>query len=386
MQAVNEETREELQRCPADPLLTKIYVEPTTACNLNCPICMRRSWSEPGGTMEMETFNRIVAGIDSMPSVRKMSFWGIGEPLLHPHIWEMVAMAKKQRLQTELITNGLLLDQEMAERLLGASLDTLIVSIEGGVSSGSETRPREGAPELVYQNVKNLHRLRRRMAKHNPETGIEFVLTRSNLSQLSEIPRIASTLEARSIILTNLLPYTEEQMDEILYWRPVAGVYPEAGSGSIPEIRIPSMDGLEEFTKPVRELLQLARDAGFLPRRPVGSGEYCPFIGEGSMTVSWDGGVSPCIALMHSYTCFVRGRRKAIREYKLGSVRQADLAEIWNSEEYRGFRARVSQFSFSPCLTCGGCHLSGANEEDCFGNPFPVCGDCPWARGIILCP
>lgn len=36
---------------PADPPLGKVYVEPTSACNLNCRTCMRRSWTEPVGTM-----------------------------------------------------------------------------------------------------------------------------------------------------------------------------------------------------------------------------------------------------------------------------------------------------------------------------------------------
>ncbi len=30
--------------------------------------------------------------------------------------------------------------------------------------------------------------------------------------------------------------------------------------------------------------------------------------------------------------------------------------------------------------------MAKTNEVDCFGNKFPVRGDCLWARGIILCP
>jgi len=35
---------------------------------------------------------------------------------------------------------------------------------------------------------------------------------------------------------------------------------------------------------------------------------------------------------------------------------------------------------------CGGCPLSETNGEDCYGNPAPVCGECFWAQGIVLCP
>lgn len=37
------------------------------------------------------------------------------------------------------------------------------------------------------------------------------------------------------------------------------------------------------------------------------------FVGEGSLVISWDGEVSPCVALMHSYSCYVMGRKKDIK-------------------------------------------------------------------------
>ncbi len=108
-------------------------------------------------------------------------------------------------------------------------------------------------------------------------------------------------------------------------------------------------------------------------------------MGEGAAAVAWDGGVSPCIALMHSYRCYVMGRQKDIRRYTLGNIADEPLPTIWEREEYRRFRTRVQRFDFSPCTDCGGCNLAETNEEDCFGNSFPVCGDCLWARGVLRC-
>ena len=114
--------------------------------------------------------------------------------------------------------------------------------------------------------------------------------------------------------------------------------------------------------------------------------DYCPFVWEGTMSISWDGSVSPCIALMHSYTCYVLGREKRIRGYKAGNIGEQSVLGIWNNQEYKAFRQRVLRFEFSPCINCGGCEMVDSNEEDCFGNTFPVCGDCLWARGAIRCP
>ena len=50
------ETSDGLLLRPSEPLLTKIYLEPTSKCNLHCRTCVRNSWKESGGTMTMQTF------------------------------------------------------------------------------------------------------------------------------------------------------------------------------------------------------------------------------------------------------------------------------------------------------------------------------------------
>ncbi|MCU0575401.1 MAG: SPASM domain-containing protein, partial [Desulfobacterota bacterium] len=114
--------------------------------------------------------------------------------------------------------------------------------------------------------------------------------------------------------------------------------------------------------------------------------DYCPFIREGSTSITWAGEVSPCIALMHSYLCYVLGRAKSIRRFSMGNIAGEGIADIWNKEEYRTFRSRVIGFDFSPCIHCSGCEYTDTNEEDCYGNPHPVCGDCLWSKRILLCP
>jgi MoaA/NifB/PqqE/SkfB family radical SAM enzyme len=79
-------------------------------------------------------------------------------------------------------------------------------------------------------------------------------------------------------------------------------------------------------------------------------------------------------------------REKKIRRYTLGNIAQEEITSIWKSEEYEKFRDTVKRFDFSPCTECGGCNYSETNEEDCYGNKFPVCGDCLWAKGVIQCP
>ena len=89
---------------------------------------------------------------------------------------------------------------------------------------------------------------------------------------------------------------------------------------------------------------------------------------------------------MHTYAYYFRGRRRRIRAYRAGNVNETPLGAIWSAEAYRRFRDRVRRFTFSPCLDCGGCDLRASNEDDCYANGFPTCGECLWAAGVIRCP
>jgi MoaA/NifB/PqqE/SkfB family radical SAM enzyme len=391
-----------LLRC-ADPALTQVYVEPTSLCNLDCRICVRKTWDEPTGFMSMPTYRRLIEGLGQMPSLRRVSFWGIGEPLLHPQIVSMVAMAKELGAETQIITNGLLLDNAKADGLVNAGLDRLIVSVDS-VSSESQADVRSG-DELaqVCQNLNYFRKIAgaapiytcegtivptdRDVATSNiPEIGIAYVLTKSNVQELGELRSLAISLGASFISLTNLLPYTEEMQGEILYSFSGARSNIVERSQWYPEISFPRVDVTPDLFNELPKLLGINNSFGGSHPLSLNKDNYCRFVEEGSIAVNWQGDVSPCIPLMHSYTCYIFERKKRFRSCILGNLGQSDLNEIWNSAEFKRIRDTILRFPFSPCTDCGGCDLSDSNEEDCQGNIFPVCGDCLWAKGVIQCP
>jgi len=298
---------------------------------------------------------------------------------------EMVTLAGKLGARTEIITNGLLLDAEMSEGMILAGLDTLVPSVDG-TTSASAAGARDGVDlDQVQQKVKALHAIRRAHWRTNPEIGLQFVVTRRNLSELPGLRRLAHDLEASLIVVTNLLPYSREFKEEITYWLAPGSQYSGARSRWSPDIGLPRLDARPEYLESLLGLLRHGGTIDPLLGNPLRAYGYCRFVREGTVAVAWDGGVSPCIALMHSYTCYVLGREKAIRRHTMGNVNDEGILRIYEREEYRRFRARVVAFDFSPCADCGGCEYAESNE-DCFGNEFPVCGDCLWARGIVQCP
>jgi wyosine [tRNA(Phe)-imidazoG37] synthetase (radical SAM superfamily) len=61
--------------------------------------------------MAEATFDRIIAGLPEFSPPPLVFFGGIGEPLMHPRLPEMIARAKALGSPVELITNGTLLTE-----------------------------------------------------------------------------------------------------------------------------------------------------------------------------------------------------------------------------------------------------------------------------------
>lgn len=364
--------------------LNKIYVEPTNRCNLNCLTCMRHSWDEPLGEMDWSVYQTLIDGLADFPGAKTIAFAGLGEPLLHKKFPEMVRLAHGRKIRTEMTSNAMLLTPSLAESLVEAGLDQFTVSIDG-TSNGSHGAIRSGASlEEITANVRRLHRLSEKESETPLRIGIEFVAMKRNLSELPELWRIANRIEASFVLVTNVLPYTADLQNEILYrLRPTS--YEGQGWPNNPLWMLPQMDWNQDTQGPLSLILRQQPNMSFLDINLNQRNNYCPFVRTGSLAVAWHGGISPCPPLLHSYTCFIMNRKKFFRRCEFGHLPGHALRMVWSNPEYSAFRERVRKFEFSPCTDCGGCNSAETNEDDCFGNPFPVCGDCLWARGVLRC-
>ena len=364
--------------------LRKIYVEPTNRCNLTCVTCIRNSWDEPFGDMTWPVFEALIDGLADFPGPKTMAFAGLGEPLLHERFPEMVRLAHECGLRTEMTSNAMLLTPTLAASLVEAGLDQLTVSIDG-VADDSHGAIRPGASlEAIKAHVGRLYRLAADARETPLRIGIEFVAMRRNIHELPALREIARSVRASFILVTNVLPYTAELQDEILY-QMGPSAYESQGEPDDPLWIMPHMDWCRETQEPLSRIMRQQPKLSFLDIGLNQRSNYCPFVMTGSMAVAWHGGVSPCPALLHSYRCFIRGRQKDFRRCEFGRLPDHSLLAIWSNPEYAAFRERVRLFDFSPCTDCGGCDWAEKNEQDCFGNPFPVCGDCLWARGVLRC-
>jgi len=364
--------------------LARVYIEPTSRCNLSCKTCIRNTWTEPLGDMSPETFDKIVVQLRRFDHLESVMFGGFGEPTAHSGILEMIGKAHTLGIRVEMTTNGTLLNEAMLEGLFKNRLDVLWVSFDG-TESESYQSIRDGASfQRVVSSLRALQKMNAR-SRHKIRVGISFVVLKRNISDLKNMDELARAVGADKVLVSNVLPYSEEMEKEMLCLLTLSmDTFTFASPKT--EISLPRLD-VTPFTRDTLfRLLQGYENLTLMGNKIFAETRSCRFIRDRTTFIRWDGKVSPCMGLLHSYQTYLYGNERKIRSYTLGDISQRTLYEIWNSREYRKFRDKMREFDFSPCYVCGGCTLFETNDEDCFGNAFPACGGCLWAQGVIQCP
>jgi len=113
------------------PLMVVLSV--TYSCNSRCPSCpyvnsgIRKSYKD-ALFMPTNLFEKIAKECGEHKVVIRLT--GGGEPLLHPHMIEMIEFAKAQGAKIGLITNGSLLTPQTVDRLLACGTDAIEISAD----------------------------------------------------------------------------------------------------------------------------------------------------------------------------------------------------------------------------------------------------------------
>ncbi len=288
-------------------------------------------------------------------------------------------------MRVEVITNGTLLTEKRSRQLIDAGLDVLWVSIDGATpESYADVRLGAALPRVIA-NLSRFRQMRRGSHFPTPKIGVAFVAMKRNINDLPEVLALGRRLGATLFSVSNVLPYAEDMQGDMLYTGTIRNIA-YLSSPHLPKLSLPKMDINDLTHQAFNAALNSGYNVNFAGNSLGGANDVCNFVQGGTMSIGWDGGVSPCWPLMHSHISYLHGKERRSRRHVVGQVAERRLNDIWLDPEYVAYRRRVQSFAFAPCTFCGGCDLSEANEEDCFGNTFPACGGCLWAQGVIQCP
>src|SRR5947208_5069723 len=144
-----------MQTLPTVELPTFLQIEPVGQCNLRCRMCpiqFRRDGPPhgPPAFMAWDTFTRL---LDDFPGLKELQLQGLGEPMMHPRFFDMVAYAAARGIKVGTNSNLTLLNPVRAERCVTSGLADLHVSIDGATAATYETIRVRAHLDRVLKNV-----------------------------------------------------------------------------------------------------------------------------------------------------------------------------------------------------------------------------------------
>lgn len=127
----------------------------------------RARWEADGGVrvfMAWEVFEKAVRETGQHPETF-LRFHCRGEPSLHPQFVEMIAFAKSAGVKTiQVFTNGITMDEDLAQRTLDAGLDVIEFSVHGHTKTYQALMGNNHF-ERVVNNVLGFIHLRDKLGK-----------------------------------------------------------------------------------------------------------------------------------------------------------------------------------------------------------------------------
>lgn len=157
---------------------TSIRLEITSKCNLNCAYCHNAKFLNSKDDMTNEEIRKVISEIKKKNNINKILLTG-GEPLLNNGIVDLVKYITSLGIKADMVTNGILLSDEMIQKLNKAGLKRVRLSIDD-ISMKNKNRSNSNS-QFILNKIKKI------LSLSNIEVCIHTVVTSDNVEKLFDL-------------------------------------------------------------------------------------------------------------------------------------------------------------------------------------------------------
>jgi radical SAM protein with 4Fe4S-binding SPASM domain len=293
-----------------------ISVEPGSLCDLSCPECPTGSGIiiRENPNLDLQVYKEIIDGI-KLTTIHLLLYFQ-GEPLMNNDIYKMIKYANDRGLYIVISTNGQRLNHENVKKILESGLQRIIISVDGIDQATYEKYRIGGDIRKVLNGAKFIQSLKKENKLLYPEIVFQFLIFRHNEDQVKSFKQFGRKNGADKIWIKTAQIINPDRASEI----------------------IPASDSYSRYT----------HDSEFKLKIKSGKKDQCSRLWR-TCVITSDGDLVPC--------CFDKEAK-----YKMGSLKDETLSEIWKNEKYNQFRKRI---------------LSGRGEID-------ICNNCSEGMKVYL--
>jgi MoaA/NifB/PqqE/SkfB family radical SAM enzyme len=289
-----------------------IQVEVANRCNLRCIMCSITELSRARSAKYLSV-DEFAAMAGQFPALKRVDLQGIGEPTLNPHLEGIVRWCREKGLEVGFVTNGLLMEHELARRLIEAGLTHIVFSMD---SADSETfkRIRPGASLSKLQgNIRKFVEIRAELGLARPHVGIMAITMKDSIEGMAGVVEAAARLGVDALTIKGL------------------------NTGPAPDLEV------AQLASHVERLRQTAahypRLAFTIACEPDHQTLHCRWPWTAAY-VTAEGDVTPCCNCPDA------------RVLSFGNLNVTPFASVWNSASYRRFRRELRGGVPEICRTC----------------------------------
>lgn len=275
-----------------------------------------------GKDVDGQALRRVVAEAMSL-GTKQFLLSGLGEPLLHPVLPDLIADIKQRQGQCTINTNGTLLTPQMADEFIRLGVDELRITVMAGTPEGYQaTHP--GSPARVFtglkENIAYLTKRRNELGRTAPQISIVSVITAANCGEIPALADLAIATGADRILLRAFEHCEDEQLKKLIVSEDQALHIREALAACRPLLeknRIKHNIGhfLSIFSRQVGT-------AGLYKAIPC-------YFGWLNANIDIDGSVYLCCK------CYE----------PVGNIHESSFREIWYGEKFQKFRAAAKRIN-----------------------------------------
>ena len=180
------------QGAPKGPV--RIEIHPTNRCNLKCRFCWQTTATKDAYSLELSDERLIdvvhqAHGLD----VKEWIVSGGGEPMVRGSVSvKVMELIKEYGMWGQLTTNGVLLNEDRARRLVEIGWDQIQFSLDGPTAEIHDyLRDKEGTFDAAVRNAGMLSYFKRKLKRDAPYLGFNTVLCAKNFDHMEGMIELA---------------------------------------------------------------------------------------------------------------------------------------------------------------------------------------------------
>ena len=323
------------------PVPLRYFFELTYRCNLNCPYCYVGD-DRKKEELTTEEWFRI---IDQIPWYSFVTLVG-GEPLVRSDFIDIFMKTSKKTFgKLNVVSNGILMNDEIIDAFIKSKMLLLSVSLDGYGENHDKNRNMAGIWDKIMNNFENLN-----SRKHRPMVDIKTIVLENNLDDLVKLYKMCdemkfnflsvsflrnNNLKQNSVLFDSFVPefnanYPIKKYFDIEHFKEVYKELESLRKNS--KVKIRFSPKFEYSKNPLQKIEEFFNYPENKPLIEIYKPCMYPY---SNMMINPSGDVYPCLS------------------QRIGNIKEKSIKEIFNMPHYRCFRKnlKVSKV-FGACQMC----------------------------------